>query len=281
MSKIDLHIHSNYSDGSDTITELVKKIKNAGIEIFALTDHDTILGCAEMAKLLPKGIKFIPSIELTCKEEGVKCHILGYNCDCNNEKLLDLVLRGKELRRIKLETRIKYLKDVWSIELTQDELDWLYSRGSVVKTHIANILVKRGLANDNLSAMDKYLNGCKSGDTRFTVSEAIEAIISAGGIPVWAHPLGGEGEEHIAPEEFYSQYEILKNLGIQGLECYYSRYNQAEIEFLVNFAERNNLYITGGSDYHGINKDIPLGKLNVENSYVDSSKITILESLFI
>lgn len=279
MSKIDLHVHSNYSDGSDLIKDLAKKIEESGIKIFALTDHDTTLGCDELAKILPEDIRFIPSIELTCREEGVKCHILGYSCDCNNEKLLNLVARGKELRRIKLETRIKYLKDVWSIDLTSDELDWLYSRGSVVKTHIANILVKRGLAEDNISAMKKYLDGCKSGDTRFSVTEAIDAIISAGGIPVWAHPLGGEGEEHISPVEFYGQYEILKKLGIKGLECYYSRYNQDEIKFLVDFAEKNELYITGGSDYHGENKDIPLGKLNVEDVFVDSSKITILEAL--
>ena len=278
MNQIDLHIHSHYSDGSDSIPELVEKIKSLGIKIFALTDHDTVAGCEEVKKILPSDITFIPSVELTCREDWLKCHILGYNCDYNNKTLLDLIEKGKKLRRQKLETRIKYLEEVWDIELTDDELSWLYSRKSVVKTHIANILVKRGLASDNVSAMQKYLDGCKSGDTRFTGKEAINAIVSAGGIPIWAHPLGGEGEIHIAPDEFYKRYEVLKNIGIKGLECHYSRYTKKEADFLVDFAKRNNLFITGGSDYHGTNKDIPLGKLNVENTPVNKSEFSILKA---
>ena len=153
--KADLHIHSNYSDGSDDISNLFLEIKKAGLEIFALTDHDTVAGCAEMSQIVSDGIKFIPSVELTCKADFVKCHILGYNCDYTNETLLKLIEKGKNLRKIKLETRINYLKNVWNIALTKEELDWLYSRKSVVKTHIANILVNRGLANDNVSAMKK------------------------------------------------------------------------------------------------------------------------------
>lgn len=276
MTKADLHIHSSYSDGSDSIEELAKNIENAGIKTFALTDHDTVAGCAEMEQIIDKSIRFIPSVELTCKADWVKCHILGYNCNYNNKKLLALIEKGKELRRIKLETRINYLREKWGIELTEDEKAWLYSRKSVVKTHIANILVNRGLANDNVSAMKKYLDGCKSGDTRFTGEEAIDAIISAGGIPVWAHPLGGEGEVHISEEEFYKKFEVMKALGIKGLECHYSRYTQEEAEFLVRVANANKMFITGGSDYHGTNKDIPLAKLNVENVKINSNLLTIL-----
>lgn len=205
MSLADLHIHSNNSDGSDSIKNLAKIIENSGIKIFALTDHDTVSGCEEMEKIISSEIKFIPSIELTCRGEDIKCHILGYNCDYKNKNLLKLIEKGKFLRKQKLETRINYLKEVWNIILTQEELDWLYSRKSVVKTHIANILVKRGLASDNLSAMQKFLDACKAGDTRFSGEEAIETIISAGGIPVWAHPLGGEGESHLKDSDFLAQ----------------------------------------------------------------------------
>ena len=279
MIKADLHIHSNYSDGSDEIEVLASKILEAKIDVFALTDHDTVEGCEEMLKIIGDKVKFIPSVELTCKAGNVKCHILGYNCDCKNPVLLNLIDKGKDLRKKKLETRIKYLKDTWNIELTEDELKWLYSRKSVVKTHIANILVNRGLAHDNVSAMKKYLDGCKSGDTRFTGEEAINAIIEAGGIPIWAHPLGGEGEEHITPEEFYKKFETMKSLGIRGLECHYSRYTDDEASFLLDVCRQNNLFITGGSDYHGTNKDIPLGKLNVEARFIDASSLTILNKL--
>lgn len=267
MTKFDLHIHSNCSDGSDTVDELAEKIKKAEIEIFALTDHDTVEGCKLMSEKFETG--FIKGIELTCLLEDIKCHILGYGIDIENPKLKELIEKGKILRRKKLETRIHYLKDTWDFEFTKEELDWLYSRKSVVKTHLANILVKRGLAENNIAAMEKYLNGCKTGNTRFDGKEAIETIQQAGGIAVWAHPLGGEGEKHLDFNAFIPKLEKMIKYNIQGLECYYSRYNKEEIKFLTDCAEKYNLYTTGGSDYHGTNKNIPLTKLNTDNTHVE------------
>ena len=263
MTKADLHIHSCCSDGSDTAEELIQNIKNAQIDVYALTDHDTVEGCSIMETLTPDGIKFIAGVELTCLAGNIKCHILGYNCDYKNNILLELIAKGKILRRKKLETRLRYLKDVWNICLNKEESDWLYSRKSIVKTHIAQILVKRGLAPDNLSAMQKYLDGCKAGDTRFTIQEAIKAITKSGGIPVWAHPLGGEGEKHLSESEFLPKLKQMISYGIKGLECYYSRYSLQEAEFLVKCAKENSLIVTGGSDYHGNNKNnIQIGMLN-------------------
>lgn len=277
MAKVDLHVHSNCSDGSDNVSELISKIENSDIKIFALTDHDTIEGCSEMKKLVPNDIKFIQGVELTCQADYIKCHILGFGCDIQNEKLNDLIKKGKNLRRIKMETRIDYLKNKWNIELTQEELDWLTSRKSVVKTHFANILVKRGLEKDNVSAMKKYLDDCKTQNTRFDIKEAIEAIVDSGAIPVWAHPLGGEGEKHFTEEEFLPRLELMITFGIKGLECYYSRYNDEEIALLKHLAKENGLLISGGSDYHGTNKqNITLAKLNVDNKYVDSKELTVL-----
>lgn len=261
MVKSDLHIHSNYSDGSDSIPDLVENIKQAGICKFSLTDHDTNEGCFEIVKHLPNNMEFIWGIELTCKIRDIKCHILGYNYDPTNKELQNLIELGKRLRRNKLEARIEYLKKIWNIELTENELNWLYSRKSVVKTHLANILVQRGLAENNLSAMAKYLDGCKTNNTRFDGEQSIQVIKNAGGTSVWAHPLGGEGEKHLSKEEFIPKLNIMIEAGIQGLECAYSRYSKKEIEFLTNCANLHNLIITGGSDYHGKNKDIPLGKL--------------------
>ena len=255
-----MHIHSNCSDGSDSIRELAQKIKQAGLDVFALTDHDTVDGCREMAALNIKG--FIPGVELTCLCGDIKCHILGYGIDIYNPDLEALIQRGKDLRRQKLETRIEYLKDKWGIVLTKPELDWLYSRKSVVKTHLANILVNRGLSDNNIDAMKKYLDGCKTGNTRFDGKEAVRVIKTAGGIAVWAHPIGGEGEEHLTEAEFIPRLKKMLEYGIQGLECHYSRYSQSEIEFLVRCAKENSLRITSGSDYHGSNKNIPLGQLS-------------------
>lgn len=275
MAIFDLHLHSNNSDGSDTPHELLNKILDAHIEIFALTDHDTVAGISTMKSTVPSNVKFIPGIELTSKTKGIKCHILGYNIDENNSKLLELIEKGKLLRKQKLETRIKYLKDVWGIELNKEEQNWLYARKSVVKTHVANVLVDRGLAKDNIEAMKKYLDGCKTGNTRFDGEEAINTIKISGGIPVWAHPLGGEGEKHLEKEEFLPRLKTMIDCGIQGLECYYSRYDDFEIEFLKDCANKNGLYITGGSDYHGTNKTVILGQLNVNNTSVDSKELNL------
>lgn len=279
MKKADLHLHSNYSDGSDAPKELVEQVKKNELSAFALTDHDTIAGCIEIKKYLPKDIKFIAGTELTCLADTVKCHILGYNCNPENETLNQLILKGKQLRRQKLDKRIQYLSDIWNVNLTQDELDWLYSRNSVVKIHIGNILVNRGLADNNIDAMKKYLDGCQTGNTRFDGAEGIQVIEASGGIPVWAHPLGGEGEKHLSPDEFYKKFDIMKSFGIKGLECYYSRYNLDEIKFLVDFATKNNMLISGGSDYHGRNKTVKFGQLNTDNTEIPIEKLTILSEI--
>lgn len=280
MKVADLHVHSNNSDGSDSVENLVKEIKKANLEIFALTDHDTIAGCIEITKYIPENIKFIPSIELTCQTGDIKCHILGFNCNPADEKLNALIQKGKELRRKKLEIRLDYIKNVLHIDLTNDELNWLYSRKSVVKTHLANLLVKRKMAKTNVEAMQKYLDGIKTGNTRFSIEEAIDAIVTSGGIPVWAHPLGGEGEKHIAHEKFMPRLEKMIAYGIKGLECYYSRYTLEEVKFLINCANSNNLLISGGSDYHGTNKEnIQLAKLNVDSTPIDAENLTVLKYL--
>lgn len=278
MVKVDFHIHSNNSDGSDTLEELIKHIQNEKINVFALTDHDTIFACKEMEKLVPDDIKFIKAIELTCKTENIKSHILGYNCNPDDETLNKLIEKGKILRKQKLEVRIKHLKEVWGIELTADEWDWLNSINSVVKTHLGVIIVNRKLASNNIEAMDKYLD-CKTGNTRFDVLEAINAIEASGGIPIWAHPLGGEGEIHLSKEEFSIRAEKMISWGIKGLECFYSRYTKEEIEFLLNFAEKNKLLVSAGSDYHGKNKTVKLGALSADNTIVDYNKITLLKAL--
>lgn len=279
MKKADLHIHSNFSDGSDSIEELVGKINALKLDVFALTDHDTFEGVIELEKYKLNGIKFIKGIELTCKTKDVKCHILGYGIDTTNKNLKNLIEKGKILRKQKLDLRIEYLKNVHNIVLNKNELSWLYSRKSVVKTHLANVLVKRGFADNNLSAMEKYLDGCKTGNTRFDGFEAVDTLKSAGAIPVWAHPIGGEGERHIKKEEFYPKLKTMLEAGIEGIECYYSRYNADEIKFLVDCAKENNLLISGGSDYHGLNKDIPLLKLNELNIPVDAKFLTVLNNL--
>ena len=103
---------------------------------------------------------------------------------------------------------------------------------------------------------------------------------AAGGIAVWAHPLGGTGEKRLTKEQFVVQLQTLKKAGIAGVECYYSEYTMEEVEMLRQAAVKEGLYISGGSDYHGTNKPhLHLGMLNKDDTLIDAARLTILERL--
>lgn len=278
-TKVDLHMHSIYSDGSDTAEELVSQLQEKAISIFSLTDHDTLEGCLKVAEIVPKNIKFIYGIEFSARTSSGKCHILGYDYDPFCEDIQKIILQGKKLRSAKFQTRLEYLKRVHGIEFSEEVLKRLYGLESVGKPHIARELVNMGLAGNITEAIRLYLDGCKTGNDRVEAAEAIRAIRQADGIAVWAHPLGGEGERHLSEKEFTVQLETLLSYGIQGLECYYSRYTWEEVLFLLNAAEQYNLLVSGGSDYHGCNKNIPIGMLNAVGKEVFQEQLTVLKAI--
>ncbi len=260
----DLHMHTSYSDGSDSVCELLDKILATAIHTFSITDHDSILGNNEMIELIKTqgiNINYIPGVELSCVSPKGKCHILGYNYDNTNIDLLNLLDNVKNLRRNNLDKRIDFLKEVYSIAFDKEEIDWLYSLNNAGKPHLARLLIKKGYATTVSEAITRYLLACDTVSAKIEASKAIKTIIGAGGIPVWAHPLGGEGEKRTSLEDFNSLFNELLSLGIKGLECYYSRYTYEEIDFLKETAASNGLITTGGSDYHGLNKNIALGTL--------------------
>lgn len=279
MSKTDLHLHSSASDGSDSIPELLEKIRAGGLTVFSVTDHDTIDGALEMQALATDEIQYIMGIEFTCITPCGKCHILGYRYDPASPAMQEALEHGKNLRSRKLVKRLEMMEQQFGIRLTDAELDWLYSQKSPCKPHIANVLVKRGLFPDNKSAISEVLDHCEVPNSKLDAEEAVSAILLAGGIPVWAHPLGGEGEELLTEQAFRAQLAYLKSVGIQGLECFYSRYDQNHIALLKMAAAENGLLVSGGSDYHGKNKkNITLGKLNTECRNVPAEEITILSA---
>ena len=278
----DLHIHSSFSDGTDNVNELILKIKEEGVAVFSVTDHDTYEFYNNLNNVDLEGLFLISGIEFSCISKAGKCHILGYGYDINNKSLKNTLFHSKALRTDKLNNRLKWLKDNYNIILSEKEREYINSLSSVGKPHLAQILIKRGLANTVSDAIEKYLSKIPERQDRIDSKEAIDAINISGGVPVWAHPLGGEGEKRVSEYEFNEQLDILIKEGIKGLECFYSRYNKDEIEFLIKTAEKNNLYISGGSDYHGEVKNIPIGMLSRDNSFqyddiVD--RLTILKVL--
>ncbi len=258
---VDLHMHTTASDGADTPAELARKVAAAGLRLFSVTDHDTVDGALEMENLVPDGVRYIRGVEFSCVSPAGKCHILGYGYDPDHPVFRAALEEGRRLRLEKLERRLARLRQEYAIELTEPERQWLYSRNSPGKPHLGRILLDRGLAPTLDGAIRGFLKDVPGRD-RIEAKTAVEAILAAGGFPVWAHPLGGEGEKRLTPERFEGLLDILCSYGIRGLECKYSRYSGEEAAFLLDHAARRGLTATGGSDYHGKNKTgIALGNI--------------------
>lgn len=279
MARVDLHMHSSVSDGSDSAEELVKRIEESGISVFSLTDHDAAEGCPAVEKAVSSGISFIYGIEFSCQTAERKCHILGYNYRYGHPAVENAIDAGRKRRRENLERRLVFLRDTHGIVFSEEELAYFRSLDTVGKPHLAKAIVEQGAAGSIDEAIQRYLHTANPGESRIEAFLAVTAIREAGGIPVWAHPLGGEGESHLSIPEFEAQLQILLDYGIRGLECYYSRYSDEEIDFLLNVARQKGLLISGGSDYHGTNKSIALGELNLSGRPVDSRCLTILDEI--
>ncbi|MBQ3627126.1 MAG: PHP domain-containing protein [Synergistaceae bacterium] len=273
---IDLHMHSSESDGTDEPENLLDLIALNNIKIFSLTDHDNINGVKRIESKLNnyKDLKFIRGVELSCKTKNIKCHILAFNYDYDNQDFKAVLKLAEDLRHVKLEQRLKFLRENFGINFKAEEIEILRDNKASGKPHIANLIVKHGFAANKEDAIKNFINKFESGDTRVDAELAIKAVLKAKGVPVWAHPFGGEGEPEISQELLNLSLIELKTYGLRGLECYYSKYNLERREYLASLALKNNLLISAGSDYHGKNKNIKLG-IDVE----DLNKVTILNYL--
>lgn len=279
-NQIDFHLHTDVSDGSDTVEELLDKVKKANVHTFSVTDHDRLEGAFKMAKLIrPEDhLNFIPGMEFSCTTSFKRCHILGYSFDPSNQQFIDIYNLGILLREEKTQKRISFLENECGIALTKEETDWLRAQKSPGKPTFGKIILDRGLAPDMATAIKEYVTPCKVGKDRIDASVAIETIKNAGGVTIWAHPLGGEGEKRLTREEFYRELDELIESGVQGLECYYSRYSREDIEFLVSVAKEHNLLISGGSDYHGDNKpNLHIGKLSEDDMDVAEKELSLYQ----
>ena len=278
----DLHLHTTASDGSDTPKELIAKAKARGIEVVAISDHDTLVGSLEVINLPYDGVKVVTGIEFSCHHYGecdFDCHVLGYGFDPNHEAILGAIRHGREMRLFKLEARLKYLKEHFDISFSDSDIEWLHSLNSVARPHLGQLLIRYGYVADMSEAFDKYLKVGGFPDDRIDAGEAIEAIKRSGGVAVYAHPIGGEREKRLTKEEVAKRIDALINIGLDGLECYYSRYSEDDEAMLVGIAKEKGLLVSGGSDYHGENKTVKLGVLCSDEGEIKADKITVLSAL--
>ena len=258
--KPDLHMHSVYSDGTDTPEMLVRNVRAAGLDVFALTDHDTTQGCAAVRALLQPGDPaFIGGVEFSCKDQGGKYHVLGYGFDAERPAIRAAADYAHNGRLLKMRNRFAYLRDQYGFTFTEEEQAALLQLKNPGKPHLAAMMVKKGYVKDKNEGFE-LVSGYRDTEPLLTPEEAIRAILQSGGIPVLAHGILADGSKNLTEEEICARAERLKAAGLMGLECYYSTFTSRQQEIMLALAERLDLLVTAGSDYHGTNKTVGLGQ---------------------
>ena len=242
-------------------------MKAAGIGLFSLTDHDAIEG-AEVVKEKrgPEDPLFISGVEFSCRDIYGKYHILGYGYDSSAPAINALVKSGHSSRILKLERRLEALRDQFGFQFRDEDVSGLFANNNPGKPHLANLMVKYGYAANKEQAFSAYLNRLKIKNMHFHPEEAISAILESGGIPVLAHPSYGSGDELILGNDLENRLKRLIAFGVQGVEGFYSTFTLQMQDECLGLAEKYDLYVTAGSDYHGKNKMIILGDNNLPDA---------------
>ena len=263
--KIDLHIHTTVSDGTDTPEELLQKVKDAGIELFSVTDHDAVKASTIIPDLLKEeDPAFVCGAEFSCKDEEGKYHILGYDYDPSSESILKLVDMGHTYRINKVRARLDFLKDQFHFRFSDEDLKKLFAMDNPGKPHIANMMVRYGYTKTKEIAIKEYINLIHFDMEYVRPEEAIEGILSSGGIPVLAHPCYGSGDQLVIGQEMDERLQKLIGMGLQGVEAFYSGFTVKLQNEMLDFAKKYDLFVTAGSDYHGRNKMIELADNNLD-----------------
>lgn len=261
---IDLHCHSTASDGTLAPAEVVKLAHESGLSALALTDHDTVAGIASAAAAAGAvGIDFLPGIEISCQfPHPGTMHLLGYGVDPESAVLKDLSRRLIEARDNRNPKIVRRLNEL-GVAITMEEVEDVAGGDVVGRPHIAAVLVRKGYSGSTKTAFDKYLGTTGSAyfdKERLSPRQAIEMICQSGGLSVLAHPVQLRASNDA---EFDRIVKDLVDLGLGGLEVIHSDHDAGMVERYSDLADRYGLLQTGGSDFHGGNKqDIRLGFAN-------------------
>ena len=255
--RLDLHLHTTYSDGSLPPSEVVKRAGNARVLALSITDHDTLDGVPEaMEAGAALGIEVVPGIEISSRLGKTEVHILGYFLNAQHQGLLRELERIRETRHRRNAETIDKLNQL-GVTVTYDEVRELAGPGSIGRPHIARVLMRKGIVQTAREAFERYLaEGAPAYAPRDLPdpAAAIALVRAAGGVPVLAHP---SWVEDLGLEEICAH---LQAVGLLGLEVYYSTHRREQTSRYRLLAERRHLLATGGSDFHGVTKpDIEVG----------------------
>ena len=261
----DLHTHSVASDGQYTPTQLAHMAKKQGLEVLALTDHDTMDGLAEAIQAGKQcGLHVIPGVELSAKEYPT-FHILGYDFTLGAPPLAELCRRMKANRDERTGRLLAFLKGK-GIELTAEEVESLAGGAIIGRPHFAQAMVRREYVSTNREAFDRYLDTeeyhQKVERGKPSVQECIAVIKASGGKVSLAHPY----QIGIGSDELDRLVGRLAGQGLDAIECYYPKYTREQQEFYIQLTEKYRLHQTGGSDFHGerVKPDVELAGLNLD-----------------
>jgi predicted metal-dependent phosphoesterase TrpH len=263
---IDLHTHTNFSDGTDTPTELVNKALASGITTLAITDHDSISGWDEAISALRPGLSLVPGAEISCQTtNGISVHILGLLFDPNHVELINTLSKTRENRHGRMEKIISRINEAGIDISMADVLEQLSDGATLGRPHLADALVKKGVVASREEAFTQMLhNNSKYYVSHYSPSPevAIKLIKEAGGVAVIAHPMASHRGRVISSETFGS----IINSGLDGIEVDHRDHTPDEKRELINLAKEFDLVMTGSSDYHGN------GKLNMLGEYTTHPK---------
>jgi predicted metal-dependent phosphoesterase TrpH len=257
--RIDLHTHSSASDGTETPAQVMAAAARAGLDVVALTDHDSTAGWDEAASAAREvGVVLVRGTEVSARSRGISVHVLSYLQDQNHPALVSELERTRSSRELRGRAMVELIGKDYPI--TWDDVLAQTSSGTVVgRPHIADALVAAGVLPDRSSAFTELL----AGRGKYYVAyyspsgvDAVRAVRAAGGVPVFAHP-GAEVRGRIVPDDVFDE---LADAGLAGLEVDHRDHTPEQRARLRGIAERLGLFVTGSSDYHGAGKQNLLGE---------------------
>lgn len=260
---VDLHIHTNCSDGLFSPAEIIDKVRSSKVMAFAITDHDTLEGYKVVRQLLKSGDpQLISGVELSTSIDGADLHILAYGFDPDNLTLLSALTRFQETRLQRGRKIVEKLNEL-GVKIIFDDVLKRAGSGVIGRPHIAEAIFDSGAINRYNDAFEKYIGMGKPAyvpKANFSPEEAIALVHKAGGVAVLAHPGVAGAFTHI---------ESLVGIGLDGLEVYHPEHTAEDTRKFRKMAEEFGMSITGGSDFHGREgRNSKIGSQNVSYIYL-------------
>ncbi|MBQ0972145.1 PHP domain-containing protein [Streptomyces sp. RK31] len=261
--RIDLHTHSTASDGTDTPAELVRKAAAAGLDVVALTDHDTTRGHTEALAALPQGLTLVTGAELSCRLDGVSMHLLAYLFDPEEPALLAERELVRDDRVPRAKGMIAKLNEL-GVPVTWEQVARIAGNGSVGRPHVASALVELGVVDSVSDAFtpEWLADGGRAYMPKHETDpfEAVRLVKNAGGVAVFAHPAAVKRGRTV-PDSAIAE---LARAGLDGIEVDHMDHDPGTRARLRGLAGDLGLLVTGSSDYHGSRKTCVLGEFSTD-----------------